>query len=215
MDWADDIAYSVHDLEDFHRAGMIHWSQIQEPHELECIISDALSDEASPTERARLERAAERLFDILPIPMRRPFVGNAEQRQALRFWTSTLIGRYIRGTTVENDLVKKPLEFEDEVRFLKQLTRRYVIENTALAGQQFGQRKILKELFEDLHDAAKNPHLRNVFPHRSRHLLNETGAQYPRAIADALASMTEAEVVALHKRLRGIDGGTVMNPIVR
>lgn len=217
MDWADDIAYSVHDLEDFHRAGMIHWSQIQEPHEMDGIIVDAAAgwDVGPCIARTRLEDAAQRLFDVLPLGMRQPFVGNAEQRQALRYWTSTLIGRYIRGTTVVNGVVTKPSEFEDEVRFLKQLTRRYVIDNTALAGQQFGQRKVLKELFEDLHEAAKSLKLRNVFPHRSRHLLNESGGSYPRVVADALASMTEAEAVALHKRLRGIDGGTVMNPIVR
>jgi dGTPase len=41
MDWADDIAYSVHDLEDFHRVGIIPWSEI-----------------VSPAAKARLEKSA-------------------------------------------------------------------------------------------------------------------------------------------------------------
>jgi len=148
------------------------------------------------------------------LELHQPYDGGRTQRQKLRWWTSSLIGRALRLTKYDakSERLVRHENVLDEVRFLKQLTRRYVINSPSLGAVQFGQRRILEELFEDLLEAFKTD--RSALPHRCRDIIQ--GAWDPqRGVADALVSMTEAEVISLHRRYRGIDGGTVMNPIVR
>ncbi len=222
MDYADDIAYSVHDLEDFYRAGLVSWLRLFEPEPAPDVLLKAEESwHARPNDAAqRIEDAACRIRDrILPLvpSLFRPFQGGREQRQELRFFTSKLIGRLIFGATVSDDGMRLEIQPEhgDEIRFLKAITRTYVIDNTALAAQQYGQRRVLQELFTDLLTIAHDKKRGAAFPHRTRHLLDDCWTCPPRVVADTIASMTEEEVVALHRRLRGVDGGTVLNPIVR
>lgn len=216
MDWADDIAYSVHDLEDFYRAGLIRWAEIQRLEEMTEVVGETVAawHGAPPSAKGRIEKAFERLLGLLPRELQYPYCGDSLQRRKLRFWTSTLIGRALRFTNYNattGDL-DRPNNIRDEVRLLKQLTRRYVINSPSLAAVQHGQRRILDELFEDMLEASKGND--KVLPPRCRELVHE--AKDPqRGVTDALVSMTEAEVISLHRRYRGIDSGTVMNPIVR
>jgi len=216
MDWADDIAYSVHDLEDFYRAGLIRWADIQSTDEITEVVSETVTEWRGAPENAqqRIEEAFERLMQLLPNELRSPYRGDSLQRRKLRFWTSTLIGRALRYTEIDSASGKlhRPDNIRDEVRLLKQLTRRYVINSPSLEAVQHGQRRILDELFQDMLDATKSDD--KVLPPRCRELIRD--AKDPqRGITDALVSMTEAEVISLHRRYRGIDSGTVMNPIVR
>ena len=221
MDHADDIAYSVHDLEDFHRANKIPWLSVREnPELLRDLVSKAETRwYGRPADSGkRLQDAWSRLLGTLGLVSEewwRPFVGNRGQRQDLRFWTSSLVKRFVLGAEIKNGQLAVPNELLDEIRFLKAITWYFVIDSTALAAQQHGQRRILRELFEDLMAAATDPENRRLFPHRTRHLLEDAAVQSSRAVADTISGMTEEEVVALHKRLRGLDGGTMMNPIIR
>ena len=99
-----------------------------------------------------------------------------------------------------------------EVKILKELTWEYVINNPALATQQYGQRKLIGELFEILADAALESDF-SVFPPRFSEHLEEIGnskRQIARTVADYISGMTERQAIELHQRLTGV--GSVLDP---
>lgn len=227
MDWADDIAYSVHDLEDFHRCQVIPWHMLIDEQDVrDSLVENALADwRGAPAEaKERLTRALERLLELfaelVPKLVKRPYEATRDQRQQLRFITSKLIGRYINGISLrqpegdDDPCVAIIPNLQDEVRVLKQITRDYVIQNPALAAQQRGQRRILKELFKDLKKDLKSGKPRYL-PIKFKHLAEDGHTSPARSVADCIASLSEAEAVALHARLRGHSAGSVLDPIVR
>ena len=228
MDWADDIAYSVHDLEDFHRCNAIPWHRIFDRSEKEKLVDNTVDawPDAPVDGRGRLREAYDRISDfftaLVPDLIGKPYEATVEPRQQVRLLTSQLIGRYIHaielvvpGSDNERCVVIGDDE-EDEIRILKQICRDYIISNPALAAQQRGHERIMRNLFGDLLDDARGENPRYI-PRKFAYFLDSGGAdaENARAVADCISSLTEAEAIALHSRLRGVSSGSVLDPIVR
>jgi dGTPase len=225
MDWADDIAYSVHDLEDFHRCGALPWHRIRSDEGAEQLITRAEQrwHGKPPNAPARLRKAFRDLDEFLTGSflqlISEPYEGARHQRQQLRTMTSQLIGRYIRAARLqEPDEAGKTVviarDAADQVLILKQITRDYIINNPSLAAQQKGQEHLLKTLFEQLFEDSKKG-LPSYLPHRLQYLWDLASDNRSRFVADCIASLTEAEAIALHARLTGRSSGSVLDPIVR
>ncbi len=222
MDWADDVAYSVHDLEDFHRCNAIPWRKVFDQGDL--IIAHAGGDKDEATKQ-RLEAAYEQLLTHLQGNFGRlltePYEGTREQREQLRRMTSQLIGTYIHAVTISEDsTADRCVSFEqqslDEVQLLKQITRDYIIASPALAAQQHGQKKIICDLYRAIREAMKPDSEYPAFlPVRLRYLRRIAGTSDARFIGDCIASLSEAEAIGLHGRLFGTATGSVLDPIVR
>jgi len=223
MDWADDVAYSVHDLEDFHRCNALPWQRVFG--EKDRLIEHAAGPQATKAEKTKLAKAYKRLQDFLEGTysslLREPYEGTRLQREQLRRMTSQLIGRYIRAISINPDnAANKAVVFNDEwlneVRILKQITRDYIIGSPMLAAQQHGQKRILTELFEALwkgYDASTG--YPDFLPIRLRFLADVENTSRVRFVADCIASLSESEAIALHARLCGSVTGSVLDPIVR
>jgi dGTPase len=227
MDWADDISYSVHDLEDFHRCGAIPWRQVLGDHTERLIDSAAKAwFNRPPDAGGRLRRAMKRLTDffeprLFKAIIDEPYEGTRDQRRQLRTMSSQLIGRYITATKLrcrtdkEDDgptLIIAPNEL-DEVKILKQITRDYIINNPTLVAQQKGHERIIKTLFYLIfRGTAERP---AAFLPRRLEYLWDGDVSKARFAADCIASLTEAEAVGLWARLQGRDSGSVLDPIVR
>ncbi len=226
MDWADDIAYAIHDVEDFYRAGVIP---------LDRLVSDS-----AETDRF-LNRAIDRLHNVSDyapddlkdafldlvqaLPLRTPYDGSRRQRAVLRSFTATLIGRYI-GSLQLNDVpsddrrIKLDPVSEKQVLMLKQLTWHYVIDSPGLATQQFGQRHIIRKLFEIYLEEAVSGKAREraqykIFPLRVQEQLRRANGdeEIVRIIVDLIASMTEQQAVQLHQTLTGTTLGSFVDNV--
>jgi dGTPase len=220
MDWADDIAYAVHDMEDFYRAGLVPIDRLaKDGEELDEFLDHAVARQRGKTRYTDSELREAGFNAIAGFPISEPYQGRRSQRSLLRTYTSTLIGKYIRAIGfVENAdgrlQARISSDADKEVMMLKELTWRYVIQNPALETQQYGQRRVIKDLFHIFADAAVSrgsPKNIGIFPVDYQEQLIVAGEEQERLrlISDFIASMTEQQAFVMHRRLTGIAPGSV------
>ena len=229
MNISDDIAYAVHDLEDFFRAGLIPleilWSEEistapeGEEGENRLVTGERLrflekallhwrqrDEKVDPEECSRV---LEDLMGILP-PMSGRYQGSRSQRVALRQAISALIGRYVGAVRV--DTTKPGVAFDErhqvyelEIALLKQLTWQYVIMNPALGAQQHGRAHVIEELFRIYFEAWDSEDWNHIVPPAFRARTDPDGTPVPpvRRVADIVSSFTDFEALAMYRRLTG------------
>src|SRR5215472_15661283 len=93
MDWADDVAYSVHDLEDGLHAGLVTPRQLRDRAEQQTVAELTLADYCPPglTSLSELTDVFRRLLELDCWP--RDFDGSLSAAAAVKSLTSVLIGR--------------------------------------------------------------------------------------------------------------------------
>jgi dGTPase len=230
MEWADDIAYSVHDLEDFFRAGLIPLHELVADPDRRDAFVDARKMRFEqklgiPADQARF---ALNIIDLAPPELERRYEGSQSQRAALRLFTSRLIGRYVKGVEVSTGTwphrMQMPRELEVEIAVLKELMGHYVFGHQALAAQQYGHRKVIADLFKAFWDAAheQNGTSPSIIPISFREVLErderglataEREQLRTRIAADIVAGLTEQQAISLHRRLMGLEPGTIKDLI--
>jgi dGTPase len=220
MDWADDIAYAVHDMEDFYRAGFIPMDRlVKDEEELKQFLDYAVNRQRGRTRYVDSELREAGKNAIEGFPVSEPYRGTRDHRSLLRTYTSRLIGKYIRavefsespGATLRAVVAS---DAEKEVLMLKELAWRYVIENPALETQQYGQRQVICRLFNIFADAALSRDSRRnlgIFPVGNQEQLGAAASDEDkvRLVADFMASMTENQAFIMHRRLTGAAPGSI------
>lgn len=232
MDWADDIAFSVHDLEDFYCAGLIPLDILvnQKIARDKCLkrIFKRWADDPREKEpdKQQFAKAFHGLLELLPIDA--PYDGTMRQRGNLNRASSLMIDRYVQGTKIDlspssiGQHLLIPLNFYLEVKALKQLIWLYVIDSPALATQQYGKSKIIEELFEIIFADAmnlKDQKWKFILPEYYQAKLEEVkntshgtaqNEQRARLAADFISSMTDQEAIVFHQRVTGTNSGSLL-----
>lgn len=205
MDLADDIAYSVHDVEDGIVAGRFDLHRIDRA-ALWQTVRDWYHPEAS---EGRLDAA---LDDLLSVAHWGPggYDGSRPALAALKNFTSDVIGRFCgaaQGATFEGgegpfvryrgDLVV-PEQTRLEILVLKGIAAHYVMSATDRVAQMVRQRELLAELVEAVWRRGSSA-LQPVFATDWAEAAHDAARR--RVVVDQIASLTDASAVAWHRRL--------------
>jgi dGTPase len=208
MDLADDIAYSVHDMED----GVVGGWFTLNPTDLDLAgIVDAASDWYDTSiDTSRISAALDRL-ESMPEWPRRTLDATRESRAVLKSLTSALIGRFVttaRDATVaewgSGPLVRYqaqlvvPQHTLDEITALKAIAAHYIMRSADLAAELADQRDTVSALVRVLvaSDGQElDPELRRDFDAAS------DDATRLRVVIDQVASLTDISAAAWAARL--------------
>ena len=226
MDWADDVAYSVHDLEDGFHAGLITFENLKSPAERSLVSRTTATTycdgDVSETELTEILDALLAL-DIWPDS----YDGGPAAAAALKNLTSELIGRFCVAaqqatiaaaqlttsgiaspsshtspmghslTRYAADLIV-PRQQRLECALLKGITAHYVMTRAGVIAAQARERELLTELAHAIERGAP----RTLDPLiRPAWDAAGTDAARRRVVIDQVASLTDTSAIAWHHRL--------------
>ena len=211
MDLADDVAYSVHDIEDGVVADRIDLTALDRAAVWETVRGWYLPDASDDA----LDSALAGLREQASWPTT-PYDGSRRSLAALKNLTSDLIGRFcgaVQHATFEAgdgpfaryaaDLVV-PEQSRLEMAVLKGVAARYVMQADDRVAVMVRQRELLAELVALL--AHRGPTaLERPFADDWAAATDDSARL--RVVIDQVASLTDASAVAWHERLRGRAGG--------
>ncbi len=208
MDWADDVAYSVHDLEDGVYAGLCRLDQLLDPAERRALAetTSGLYSELAPTD---LEPVLAELV-ALPWWVRR-YDASLPSLVALKRMTSELIARFCASaltatraaagggalTRYAADLVV-PEPTRAECALLKGVTAHYVLGRETALASRARERELVAELVAVLVDRAPEALEQALRP---AYLDAADDAGRLRVVVDQVASLTDVSARAWQYRL--------------
>jgi dGTPase len=214
MDWADDVAYSVHDVEDGVYGGHIRLAEVGDTARTELVgIARELYTDVPA---AQLEPVLDRLLALPTLADLAGYDGSFAAQAAAKRATSELTGRFV-GAAVRAtrerfgrealcryaaDLVV-PETVAAECALLKALAAHYVMRRPGTDERLAGQRRTLHELASALFESAP-PGLGSVA--RAAWAAAPDDAGRLRAVVDQVAQLTDSAATAWLAALRGRPG---------
>ncbi|MEO5833810.1 MAG: deoxyguanosinetriphosphate triphosphohydrolase [Nakamurella sp.] len=209
MDWADDVAYSVHDVEDGIHSGRVVLARLTDPAERHAVCANATGRHSSESV-SDLEQVLLDLLDMPVVDDARRSHGSPEGESALLRMTSELTGRFATGAVLatrqsagdgplhryDTDLVV-PRLLVAEVAVLKSIAHLYVMQDPVRQELQNQQRRLLVELvlrLVEIGRPALDPGFAEMFA------AADSDDQRLRVVVDQVSLLTDAQALARHRR---------------
>jgi dGTPase len=210
MDWADDVAYSVHDLEDGLHAGLVTLQQLRDPVEQQTVAELTLAAYCPPglTSLSELTDVFARLLELDCWPA--DFDGSLSAAAAVKSLTSVLIGRLCGAAqhatrpaghpqlTRYAASLMVPRQQRLECALLKGVTAHYVMNRPGVVAGQARERQVIAELAESV--LAGAPVTLEMFFRPEFESAPDDRARL-RVVVDQIASLTDTSATAWHHRL--------------
>lgn len=211
MDWSDDVAYSVHDVEDGVAGGLIDLRVLRHPQDMGPVYEVARSWYAPDLAVAELAEAARRVREGGAIPDT-PYDGSRRSLAALKDMTSRFIGPFVAGVEEATlaaygpgphvrygaELVI-PRTIRAECIVLKALAVHFVMLAPARQRVMADQRETIEGLLT-AYERRPETRLDPVFAADFSRAGDDAGRR--RVLVDQVASLTDARAVALHAAWR-------------
>jgi dGTPase len=218
MDWADDVAYSVHDVEDGLHAGLVTLKNLRDDSERTGVALLALASYCPGSwdvSAAELEAVFTEFVD-LPC-WRFSFDGGPASLAAAKNLTSELVGRFCQAAeeatlaAAESPLPGNPPDLTGyavdlvvprrqllECALLKAVAAHYVMTREGAAAQQARERELIAELTMAIERGAPST-LDPVFAPAWADADGDEARR--RVIIDQVASLTDTSAMVWHRRL--------------
>lgn len=211
MDWADDVAYSLHDVEDGVMTGHLDMSEVAEDADRVCQVAAELYIDAAAAQLLPILRALLEVPVIRAVAAHHRDAGRTRSgRVSLKRMTSDLLGRFSAAAVVSTrrihglgplsrysaDLVVPDL-IRAECALLKACAYVYVMQRPGAAQLQLRQREILTNLVTVLQERPTV--LQDQYADAYIAASNSTGRL--RAVVDQVASLTDSSAMTWHRQL--------------
>lgn len=207
MDWSDDVAYSVHDVEDAIASGWVD-PRVLHSNELTDVLDVAGRTYAPDLGSDVLGAALERILSSGAVPT--AYDGSRADLARLKDMTSRLIGRFVLSVELatrerhgtgplcryEADLVV-PDDTRAECSVLKAVANHFVMTTDERLAVMSTQRDVVRDLVE-AYAAAPDERLDPAF--RVDHAAAVDDGERLRVVVDQVASLTDVRALALHSR---------------
>jgi len=212
MDWADDVAYSVHDVEDGILDGRIDLALLADSGERLAVAQAARAGHSAETVGDLADVLGELLLRpevASGVPFRPGLVGET----ALKRTTSELTGRLVAGAVSATRAAAGPeplaryraellvpRRLRAEVAMLKAIAVRYVMDDPVRHRVQADQQQLLVELVQLLADRGAEALDASAAP---RYRAAADDAERLRVVLDQVSLLTDAQAISWHRRWAG------------
>jgi dGTPase len=207
MDWSDDVAYSVHDLEDAIVSGQVRLDELQR--DIAKIFEMAKSGYLPDITQSEAESALAKLQSLSCWPSL--YDGSHRHLARLKDLASQLVGRFAlaaesatRDQYGDGNLTRYsanlvvPREQRVEVALLKAMAGHYVIGSESSQKRYAEQQILIKELVQMVYEGGEGA-LESFFIEDWRRASSD--GERLRVAIDQIACLTDPGAYALHKKL--------------